>query len=87
MSEGGHGLSLRHSHRRNFRGDNLLRALQGGVRLKRDGRASRGDICRLLKLVGAEGAYQAWSAAAEKADIVVVAVVVTIAVLAPLPPH
>ena len=65
---GGHGLSLRHSYRRNFRSDNLLRALQGGVRLKRDGRASRGDVVRLVKLVGAEGAYQAWRKAAEKVE-------------------
>ena len=53
--------------RRNFRPDNLLRGLQGGVRIKPDGRASRGDVTRLVKLVGAEGAYQAWRAAAERA--------------------
>ena len=60
-------LRLHRLPRRNFRPDNLLRGLQGGVRIKGDGSASRGDVTRLIKLVGANGAYQAWKAAAERA--------------------
>ena len=44
-----------------------MRGLQGGVRIKASGQASRGDIARLVKLVGPQGAYEAWRAAAERA--------------------